>query len=200
MSEKITIRTARTSDAEKLLEVYAPYVEKTAVTYEYTVPSTEEFAGRIEKTLKKYPYLVALRSDEILGYAYAGEFISRAASDWSQEMSIYLKDSTKGLGIGRALYTTLEKIAKLQNVHNLNAAIAYPEQEDEYLTLNSVQFHSHMGYKIVAKFNKCGYKFGRWYSLVWMEKIITEHEQTPLPFVPFPQLDKDELRNIGIEL
>lgn len=200
MSEKITIRTARTSDAEKLLEVYAPYVEKTAVTYEYTVPSTEEFVSRIEKTLKKYPYLVALRGDEILGYAYAGEFIGRAASDWSQEMSIYLKDGAKGLGIGRALYTTLEKIAKLQNIHNLNAAIAYPEQEDEYLTLNSVQFHSHMGYKIVAKFNKCGYKFGRWYSLVWMEKIITEHEQTPLPFVPFPQLDKDKLRNIGIEL
>lgn len=200
MSEKITIRTAHISDAEKLLEVYAPYVEKTAVTYEYTVPSTEEFAGRIEKTLKKYPYLVALRSDEILGYAYAGAFIGRAASDWSQEMSIYLKDGAKGLGIGRALYTTLEKIAKLQNIHNLNAAIAYPEQEDEYLTLNSVQFHSHMDYKIVAKFNKCGYKFGRWYSLVWMEKIITEHEQTPSPFVPFPQLDKDKLRNIGIEL
>lgn len=200
MSEETTIRTARISDAEKLLEVYAPYVEKTAITYEYTVPSIEEFAGRIEKTLKNYPYIVAQRGDEILGYAYAGAFIGRAASDWSQEVSIYLKDSAKGMGLGRILYTTLEKIAKLQNVHNLNAAIAYPEQEDEYLNLNSVRFHSHMGYKIVAKFNKCGYKFGRWYSLVWMEKIIMEHEQVPLPLVPFSQLDKNALLGVGIEI
>jgi phosphinothricin acetyltransferase len=56
----ITIRTATVADAEKLLAIYAPYVENTAITFEYTVPSVEEFAERIKNTLADYPYLAVL--------------------------------------------------------------------------------------------------------------------------------------------
>lgn len=87
----IRIRTARPEDAIELLEIYAPYVRETAVTYEYTVPSKEEFASRIRHTMEKYPYLVAEKDGEILGYAYAGAFHPRAAYAWDAEMSIYIK-------------------------------------------------------------------------------------------------------------
>ena len=79
----LRIRTARLSDAPALLKIYAPYVEKTAITFECTVPDIEEFAARMRATLRRYPYLVAERGGEIVGYAYAGPFGSRAAYDWA---------------------------------------------------------------------------------------------------------------------
>ena len=76
----------------------------------------------------------------------------------------------------------------MQNILNLNACIGYPEIEDEYLTKNSVEFHNHLGYRLVGKFNKCGYKFDRWYDMVWMEKIIGEHKKNQPKVIPFPEI------------
>lgn len=171
----IKIRFATVQDAESLLKIYAPYVEKTAITFEYDVPSVEEFAGRIENVLKKYPYLVAEIENEIVGYAYAGSFYERAAYDWAIETSVYVDTNKKKMGIGKKLYEALEKILASQNILNMNACIAYPAEEDEYLTKNSVEFHEHLGYRLVGEFKKCGYKFNRWYNMVWMEKHIGEH-------------------------
>ena len=169
------IRVATLEDAKTLVEIYTPYVEKTVITFEYEVPSVEEFKGRMAHVLEKYPYHVAERDGEIVGYAYAGEFKSRAAYDWAVETTVYVREDQKKSGVGKALYMALEQILAEQNILNLNACIGYPEVEDEYLTKNSVQFHEHMGYRFVGEFYKCGYKFGRWYNMVWMEKHIGEH-------------------------
>lgn len=182
---EIEIKIASPADAEALLDIYAPYIKNTAVTFEYHVPSVEEFAERIRHTLKKYPYLMAVKNGEILGYAYAGPLHPRAAYAWSVETSIYVKKDKKHLGIGKLLYEALEKVLKKQHMLNVNACIAYPEKEDEYLTRDSVRFHEHMGYQLVAEFHQCAYKFGRWYHMVWMEKHIgahVEHPQTPKTF------------------
>ena len=170
-----TIRFAAPEDATDLLAIYAPYVETTAITFEYEVPTVEEFRRRIEKTLTFYPYLVAEREGTIVGYAYAGAFHARAAYAWAAEVSIYVDRNCRGQGIGRALYTALEQLLKEMGILNLNACIAYPEREDEYLTKASVEFHRHMGYEWVGQFHNCGYKFDRWYHMIWMEKIIGEH-------------------------
>ena len=122
---KIQIRTATETDAEKLLEIYAPYVKNTAITFEYEVPSVEEFRDRIYNTLKRYPYLVAEVEGTIYGYAYVSPFHERAAYDWAVETSIYVDQNKKGMGIGKKLYETLEKILKKQNILNLNACIAW---------------------------------------------------------------------------
>ena len=177
--EQNIIRAASPGDAERLVDIYTPYVRETAITFEYELPSLEEFRGRIEKTLEKYPYLVAERDGEIAGYAYAGAFNERPAADWSVETAIYVKKNYGRTGVGRALYEALEKALSRQNIINLNACIACPETEDEYLTYNSIRFHEHMGYHMVGRFYKCGYKFGRWYHLVWMEKHLREHPAKP---------------------
>ena len=174
--ENMIIRTATANDAEAILNIYAYYVENTAITFEYDVPTLEEFTQRTENTLKKYPYLVAEKDGEILGYAYAGVFKDRAAYDWSAETTIYLKqDAVKG-GLGRMLYEALEKEMKERGFLNLYACIGYPIAADEYLTKNSAEFHAHLGFETVGEFHKCGYKFGRWYNMIWMEKIIGEHK------------------------
>ena len=179
---KLQIRVATKEDAEALLAIYAPYVEKTAITFEYEVPSIEEFRCRIQETLKKYPYLVAEKNGKIVGYAYAGAFHARPAYDWAVETSIYVSELQKGEGIGKALYKALEEQLSRQHILNLNACIAYPAQEDPYLTRDSVEFHSRLGYQMVGRFTQCGYKFGRWYDMVWMEKLIGAHT-APAPQV-----------------
>lgn len=180
----ITIRTATLSDAQALLNIYAPYVEHTAITFEYDVPSVEEFAFRIKNTLQKYPYLVAEKNGRLLGYAYASPFHERPAYDWAVETSIYVDQNIKHQGIGRRLHDTLEDALRSQGILNMNACIAYPPEEDEYLDRNSVEFHTHMGYRLVGEFYKCGYKFHRWYNMVWMEKLIGNHlsDQKPPKF------------------
>lgn len=183
------IRPATPGDAQELLAIYAPYVTNTVISFEYEVPDVGEFRKRIENTLKKYPYLLAERDGEILGYTYTGPFVGRAAYNRAAETTIYLKENKKKMGIGKALYEALERVSKAQNILNLNACIGYPEAEDEYLTKNSVQFHEHMGYRMVGEFHKCGYKFGRWYNMVWMEKILGEHRERPKEVIPFPELD-----------
>lgn len=182
------IRIVRPEDAEELLAIYAPYVEKTAISFEWETPALEEFRKRIENTLKKYPYLLAEQDGEVLGYACTGPFVGRAAYGWAAETTIYLKEGHKRKGIGRLLYTALESASKAQNILSLNACIGYPEKEDEYLTLNSVRFHERMGYSMVGKFHNCGYKFGNWYHMVWMEKEIGIHVPSPSPIIPFSEL------------
>ena len=180
----ITIRTATLSDAQALLNIYSPYVEHTAITFEYDVPSVEEFASRIKNTLQKYPYLVAEKNGRLLGYAYASPFHERPAYDWAVETSIYVDLNIKHQGIGRRLHDALEDALRSQGILNMNACIAYPPEEDEYLDKNSVEFHTHMGYRLVGEFYKCGYKFHRWYNMVWMEKLIGNHlsDQKPPKF------------------
>ena len=186
----IHIRIAEPEDAEALLAVYAPYVEETAITFEYAVPSVEEFQKRIRNTLQQYPYLVAEDENGILGYAYAGRFQSRAAYDWAVETSIYIRKDQKGRGLGRRLYHALEEGLKEQGILNVNACITYIEKEDEYVTKNSAQFHEHMGYRLVGKFCACGYKFGRWYDMIWMEKFLGEHTAHPAAVKRFPEIKK----------
>ncbi len=169
------IRDASPDDAKRLLEIYGYYVENTAVTYEIVTPSVEEFQARIAGTLERYPYLVAEDGGRILGYAYAGPLVRRAAADRSCEVSIYLDRSARGRGLGRRLYEALEESLKAMGILNLYAVIAWPEQEDEYLNTNSADFHAHLGYATAGHLHKCGYKFGRWYDLIWMEKIIGPH-------------------------
>ncbi len=190
---EIVIREAVLSDAEELLAIYAPYVQETVITFEYEAPTLSEFRKRMTDILGKYPYLAAVQNGEIVGYAYAAPFKERAAYGWSVESTIYVRRDCKRAGIGRALYEALEEALACQNILNVNACIGYPEQEDAYLTLDSVRFHQRMGYRMVGKFHKCGYKFGRWYHMVWMEKHLGEHGEQPLPVLRFDEI-KERLR------
>ena len=171
----ITIRDANLEDAKRILEIYNYYVKNTAITFEYETPTLEEFQKRMEKTMQRYPYLVIEKDGRIEGYAYAGSFVGRAAYDWSCEMTIYLDNRAHKCGLGRKLYEALEQNLRQMGILNLYACIGYPETQDEYLSNNSANFHEHLGYVKVGEFHNCGYKFDRWYHMIWMEKIIGNH-------------------------
>lgn len=191
--DNITVRLAAPEDAAALLAIYAPYVEKTAITFEYGVPSPQAFAGRIARTLERYPYLIAEADGRPAGYAYAGPFQERAAYGWAAETSVYVRRDAKRQGVGGALYRVLERCLAAQGILNLNACIACPAGEDPYLDQNSIDFHRHMGYRPVGEFRQCGCKFGRWYNMVWMEKHIGPHPADPPPAEGFPAVFSPEL-------
>lgn len=171
----IAIRSATLEDAAQILGIYSYFVENTAISFEYAAPSLSEFENRMRKILERYPYYVAERDGTLLGYAYAHEFIPRAAYDRSAELTIYIDNGAQKCGLGRRLYAALETDLKRMGICNLYACIGYPETEDAYLTKNSAEFHAHLGFQTVGTFHKCGYKFQRWYDMIWMEKIIGEH-------------------------
>ena len=177
------IRTASPRDGAALLKIYGPYVERTAITFEYRVPSVEEFSRRIERTLKQYPYFAAEFEGELVGYAYAGPFHEREAYDWAVETSIYVAWDQRKMGIGRRLHDALETALREQGILNMNACVACPCGEaDEYLTWSSLEFHRRLGYRLVGEFRQCGYKFGRWYNMAWLERHIGDHlGEQPVP-------------------
>lgn len=213
---ELKFRVARPEDAEALRTIYAPYVEETAITFEYEVPAVEEFRARIAHTLATYPYIVAVEENKIIGYAYVGRLHERAAYDWTVETSIYVDRSARKQGLGRQLYERLEAILRAMNIISVNACIAYPGTmnataqdrmhedhregpadsgasigEDPYLNTNSPDFHAHLGYQLVGHFHACAYKFDRWYDMIWMEKWIAPHPAKPEAMIPFPELPEE---------
>ena len=161
----MNIRLARPSDAATLLDIYAPYVENTAITFEYEVPTIEDFTNRIAKTLEKYPYLVAEEDGVIVGYAYASTYYARAAYDRAVELSVYVSQDARGKGVGNKLYDELEDLLDQMGYMHFLACISLPNEA-------SLALHQKRGYQQVARFPKIGYKFERWHDIVWLQKSL----------------------------
>ena len=115
------------------------------------------------------------------------------------ETSIYVNQEQKRCGIGGKLHHALENVLKEQGILNMNACIACPKTEDKYLTRNSIEFHGHLGYRSVGEFYQCGYKFKRWYNMIWMEKQIGEHKEEQDSPLTFPQVRDRIRKKYGIE-
>lgn len=172
------LRIATEDDVLQILRIYAPYVENTTITFEYDVPSLPEFMQRFQAVTAQYPWLVWEEAGEILGYAYASAPYARAAYAWCAEPSVYLHPQAKRKGIGRRLYAGLEALLKLQGYQILYTLIT-SENSD------SLEFHRKMGYITRVDFPDCGFKFGRWLGVTWMEKRLTSviiPSGNPLPW------------------
>lgn len=166
------IRRVNLDDTKHLLEIYSPYVVETAISFEYEPPTESEFRDRVKSISSKYPYIVAEVDGEIVGYAYANVFKGRAAYDKSVETSIYLKNDKRNSGIGRKLYDELEKRLKDRGIVNMCACITKAEESDPHGDMASIKFHKRLGFEVVGEFNHIGYKFGKWYGIVWVQKKI----------------------------
>ncbi len=182
------IRPATSDDAPALLEIYRPYVTDTAITFEYVPPTEAEFRARIENTLRTHPYLVMEQEGEIVGYAYTAQLGSRAAYAWAAETSIYLRQEKRRCGFGTRLYDALEAASCAQHIQVLYACVtASTDAHDPHLTRASIDFHTQRSYTVAGTFHRCGYKFDRWYDVVWMEKRLST-DAVPPPVIPFPAL------------
>ena len=165
------IRMATQADIPTILDIYAPYVRNTAISFEYTVPDLQEFTNRFTTISAQFPWLVWEENGKILGYAYGSAPFERAAFGWCAEASIYLAPEAQGRGIGRKLYAVLEALLRLQGYTKVYALVTSANRP-------SVDFHLAVGYTLTATLPDCGFKLGRWHGLHWLEK--------PLNFVDMP--------------
>ena len=187
--QQARIRIASPDDAGAIAGIYRPYVEATAVSFEWSAPEPEEMKARIAKVLAAFPYLVAEHpgTGDMLGYAYASPYYGRQAYCYCCEVSIYLRQGLVRQGLGTRLYDALEGALRLQGLLSLCACIAVADGPDPYLTGASVAFHEARGFRQIGAYPQCGFKFGRWYGVVWMEKPLGSRPKVPEAVLPFPQ-------------
>ena len=185
------IRVATQADVPEILNIYAPYIQTTTVTFEYTVPSLEEFTERFRQVTEGFPWLLWEEEGKILGYAYASLPFERAAYGWCAEPSIYLRPEARGKHIGRQLYAALEELLE-QMGYILSFAVITGENS------GSLAFHRAQGYSQCGLFHHCGLKFGRWLDVYWLEKRLSSVEiprNTPVTWFDFSK-DTQKIGNI----
>ena len=183
------IRLAVPDDAGGMLDIYAPFVRDTVVTFEYEVPSLEQFRERIETTLPRYPWLALEQEGQVTGYAYAGRYQSRAAYQWDAESSIYLAPAARGKGLAAPLYRCLMALLEAQGVRNLYGCIAHPNPASE-------RFHRKLGFRDLAVYPQAGYKQGEWRDILWNWLPLGEKEEIPPPLQPFGKLEPEQVAAI----
>ncbi|NUB90372.1 N-acetyltransferase family protein [Haloterrigena sp. SYSU A121-1] len=181
MTAHARIRVATPDDAAAARDIYAPFCESTAVTFEEAPPTEAEVADRIASTLETYPWLVYEREDAVVGYAYASRLRERRAYQWTVELSVYVADDARQSGVGRALYESLFAVLERQGVRDGYAVTTVPNPETE-------RFHERLGFERCVDFPAIGYAEGEWRDVAWWRRSIGEKTADPEPITPLPAL------------
>ena len=179
-----TIRLTTAADADQISSIYAPFVTRTAITFEVDVPTADEMERRIADTMEAMPWLVCERDREVLGYAYAVSHRKRAAYQWSVESSVYIREHYHRRGIGRALYSALFKILKLQRFCNVYGGVTLPNPA-------SVCLHETFGFEKIGVYPAIGYKFGAWHDVGWWHLRLRDRPAEPAPPLNMNEVCKD---------
>jgi len=172
--ERLRFRFAEEFDAAAIQEIYAPYRESSAVSFETTAPSTEEMGQRIRKISERFPWLVGELDHRVLGYAYGSKHRERAAYQWSVDATVYVSPLAQRTGLGRGLYTSLFRILAIQGYYKACAGITLPNPA-------SVGLHEALGFKPVGIYRGVGYKLGRWHDVGWWALSLQQESDNPEP-------------------
>jgi phosphinothricin acetyltransferase len=176
---EILLRVATPADATTVQAIYAPIVRETFISFELEAPSVEEMATRIATTLETYPYLVAEWGGEVVGYAYAGAHRTRAAYQWSVDVTAYVAPHAQRQGVGHQLYVRLLDLLAAQGFHRAFAGIALPNDA-------SVALHESVGFTPIGRYPDVGFKLGEWRDVGWWSRPL--RSGPPGPITPFDRL------------
>lgn len=184
-----SIRLATPADSKGILDIYAPYIKNTSLTFETEVPSITEFEERIGTYLESWPWLVCEIDNRIVGYAYGSKYRERSGYQWCVECSVYIHDDFHQIGIAGALYSALFELLKEQGYYNVYAVINLPNEK-------SVAFHEKMGFEYFATYKKVGYKLGKWKNVGWWQLVLNEYKDEPAAPIKFSALDNNIISTI----
>ena len=182
------IRLAKEQDAAALLEIYKQYID-TTVTFEYELPSKDEFQRRIREYSKDYPYFICTENGRCVGYVYAHRAQERAAFQWNAELSIYLDKNYQAKGVGKVLYEMMFEILAKQGVKTLYGLVTTPNPQ-------SVKLHEKTGFLLAGTYHNTGFKANKWCDLLLYEKQIGEYNGKPTPLTPIYKIARNELADI----
>jgi phosphinothricin acetyltransferase len=166
------IRDAVPGDAECCAAIYAPYVRDTAISFEIDPPSAAEMAGRIADAQRAHAWLVLEVDGQVIGYAYGGPFMARAAYDWAAAVSVYLEPGRRRSGAGRALYEVLVERLTARGHRVLLAGITLPNEA-------STGLHRALGFEPAGTYRRVGWKHGRWHDVAWYQRLLADDDSAP---------------------
>lgn len=183
----LRLRLATGEDAAAVLAIYEPVVRGTAISFEWDPPSVGEMRRRIEDTLARLPWLVAVSptpagADEVVGYASASPYRSRTAYQWSVETSVYVAEPWRGHGVARRLYAGLQHLVRAQGYRVAYGVVTLPNPA-------SVGLHERLGFERVGLFRAAGYKLGAWHDVLWLRHELATLDADPAAPVPLDDLD-----------
>ncbi len=182
------MRFAAPGDASALLSIYAQYIE-TPITFESTLPTEREFAGRIAAISDFYPYIICGEREDISGYAYAHRHMEREAYQWNAELSIYLDQNRTSQGLGKRMYRILIEILRLQGIRTVYGGVTSPNAGSEAL-------HKAPGFHALGTYHNAGYKGGGRHDVTWFEKRIAPYDVEPAPIRSIREVPEERLRDI----
>jgi L-amino acid N-acyltransferase YncA len=149
-------------DAAACLAIYAPYVSDTAASFEDVPPTEQQFAERIERTSRSYPWIVLEQDGRVVGFAYATQHRARAAYRWAADVAVYVDPAGQGRGAGRRLYDALLELMRRQGLRIACAGITTPNDA-------SIGLHRAVGFEPVGTFPAIGWKAGAWRDVSWWQ-------------------------------
>jgi phosphinothricin acetyltransferase len=175
----IAFRLATSDDAPAVAAIYAPYVERTPISFESTPPSPAEMLDRMAEAQRSAPWYVATSADAVVGYAYGSRHRARDGYRFSVDVSVYLDERFHRRGIARALYERLLADLTAMGYYNAFAGITLPNAASE-------KFHATMGFSPVGIYKAVGFKHGKWHDTGWYQRVLrpavgVPHEVTPVP-------------------
>ncbi len=163
------LQLIKEEDISEVLEIYAPYVQNTPITFECDIPSLENFSDRVHHYTEQYPWIVAKDHGKIVGYAYASTYRSREAYQWCCELSVYLRPQAQGMDLGRTLYSALMDLLTLQGYYTVYGVITLPNEA-------SLALHNQLGFSMDGIQENCGFKLGSWHNTAIMSKTLRDFE------------------------
>jgi L-amino acid N-acyltransferase YncA len=167
-----TIRLASQIDAQQIRDIYAPFCDNTPVSFETQAPTSQEMCDRIAKISRSHPWLVYENEGQVMGYAYASPHRERAAYRWAVDVSAYVQEGSRRLGVGRSLYSSLIALLQLQGFYRALAGITLPNP-------GSVGLHQAMGFQPLGTYQSIGYKCGRWHDVEWFQLALRDCAGVP---------------------
>lgn len=161
----LAIRHADATDAVAVRAIYAPIVESTAISFEESPPSVAEMAQRVTDYGSSHAFLVAERAGRVIGYAYGSSHRARVAYRFSVEVTAYVAEDSRGVGVGKALYGELLPLLKTKGFHSAFAGVALPNPA-------SIALHKSVGFDPLGVFRQVGFKFGQWHDVAWLQQVL----------------------------
>ena len=161
------VRPAEQEDAAAIAEIYSHYVENTAASFEESPPGADVVAARMDSIAQAgLPFLVAEEDGRVVGYAYLHPYHERSAYRRTAEDSVYVAADARGSGIGRALLGRLLEEGERGGIREIIAIIALTDER------SSVDLHRAFGFDEVGCLRAVGFKHGRWYDTVLMQRSL----------------------------
>jgi phosphinothricin acetyltransferase len=163
----LNIRACEQADIAAVTEIYCHHVLHSLATFECDPPGPEEMAKRWHSAIAHgYPYLVAERQGEVVGYAYAGPYRARPAYRYAVENSVYVRADSARQGIGLALLQALIQECERNDFRQMIAVIGDSANDA------SIGLHKRLGFSMTGTLRSVGFKCGRWVDTVLMQREL----------------------------